>query len=77
MSLQNHLSELQRRHHALDREIDKERLHPAADTTKVAAMKRRKLVLKDEIAKLRQDAQDPALQDPIMRDSTMEEPTVH
>ena len=55
MSLQNHLSELERRHHSLDREIEKERLHPAADAAKVAEMKRRKLVLKDEIAKLRQD----------------------
>ena len=55
MSLQNHLSELERRHHSLDREIEKERLHPGADATKVAAMKRRKLILKDEIAKLRQE----------------------
>ena len=55
MSLQNHLSELERRHLSLDREIEKERLHPAADPTKVAELKRKKLVLKDEIAKLRQD----------------------
>ncbi len=55
MSLQNHLTELERRHHSLDREIEKERLHPAADEAKVAEMKRRKLILKDEIAKLRQD----------------------
>ena len=55
MSLQNHLSELERRHHSLDREIEKERLHPAADSGKVAEMKRKKLILKDEIAKLRQD----------------------
>ena len=54
MSLQNHLSELERRHHSLDREIEKERLHPAADAVKIAALKRRKLILKDEIAKLRQ-----------------------
>ncbi len=66
MSLQNHLSELQRRHHALDREIDKERLYPAADATKVAAMKRRKLVLKDEIAKLRLDAENPTVNDPTV-----------
>ena len=55
MSLQNHLSELERRHLSLDREIEKERLHPAADPAKVAELKRKKLVLKDEIAKLRQD----------------------
>ena len=55
MSLQNHLSQLERRHHALDREIAKEQLHPAADEAKVAELKRRKLMLKDEIAKLRRD----------------------
>ena len=53
MSLQNHLSELERRHHALDREIAKEQLHPAADEARMAELKRRKLLLKDEIVKLR------------------------
>ncbi len=53
MSLQNHLSELERRHHALDREIAREQLHPASDAAKMAELKRRKLLLKDEIAKLR------------------------
>ena len=53
MSLQNHLSELERRHHALDREIAREQLHPAADESKMAELKRRKLLLKDEIVKLR------------------------
>ena len=55
MSLQNHLTELERRHGNLDREIAKERVHPAADEVKVAELKRRKLVLKDEIAKLRSE----------------------
>ena len=55
MSRQNHLSELERRHHSLDQEIRKERLHPGANAAKVAEMKRRKLILKDEIGKLRQE----------------------
>ena len=55
MSLQNHLSELERRHHALDREIAREQLHPAADEAHMAELKRRKLSLKDEIVKLRSD----------------------
>ena len=55
MSLQNHLSELERRHHALDREITKEQLHPSSDEAKMAELKRRKLLLKDEIVKLRGD----------------------
>lgn len=55
MSLQNHLLELERRHSALEREIQKELLHPGSDESKVAEMKRRKLHLKDEITKLRGD----------------------
>ena len=55
MSLQNHLSELERRHGNLERQIAKERIHPAADGVKVAELKRRKLVLKDEIVKLRHE----------------------
>jgi hypothetical protein len=57
MSLQSHLAELERRHMALEKEIEKEELHPAADELKVHELKRRKLVLKDEIAKLRQSAE--------------------
>lgn len=55
MSLQNHLTELERRHTALEREIEKEMVHPGSDETKVSELKRRKLHLKDEIAKLRGD----------------------
>lgn len=55
MSLENHLSELERRHHALDREIAREQLHPSADEARMAELKRRKLLLKDEITKLRGD----------------------
>lgn len=54
MSLQTHLAELERRHMALQREIEKEELHPAVDELKLHELKRRKLLLKDEIAKLRQ-----------------------
>jgi hypothetical protein len=56
MSLQSHLAELERRHMALQREIEKEELHPAVDELRVHELKRRKLQLKDEIAKLKQDA---------------------
>ena len=55
MSLQNHLTELERRHNALAREIEKEMVHPGSDETKVTELKRRKLHLKDEITKLRGD----------------------
>ncbi len=56
MSLQNHLTELERRHSALEREINQEQVHPAADEARVAELKRRKLSLKDEIVKLRSEA---------------------
>lgn len=56
MSLQNHLNELERRHGNLEREIAQERIHPGTDGVKVAELKRRKLVLKDEITKLRSEA---------------------
>jgi hypothetical protein len=55
MSLHSHLTELERRHEALDREIEKEWGHPAADEMRLAELKRRKLQLKDEIAKLKTD----------------------
>jgi hypothetical protein len=53
MPLQNHLTELERRHQALEREIQDAMTHPSTDSLKVAELKRRKLQLKDEIAKLK------------------------
>jgi hypothetical protein len=55
MSLQRHLAELERRHMSLQREIEKVELHPSVDELKLHELKRRKLLLKDEIAKLRHD----------------------
>ncbi len=55
MSVQSHLQELQRRHAALESEIHRELTCAAADPLKVAEMKRRKLVLKDQISRLRGD----------------------
>ena len=56
MSTQAHLAELERRHRALEEEINEALAHPSADDLKIAELKRRKLQLKDEIARLRQDA---------------------
>lgn len=53
MSIESHLTELERRHQALEREIEAERIHPGSDSLKLAELKRKKLLLKDEIAKLR------------------------
>jgi hypothetical protein len=56
MAIQAHLAELERRHQALEDEINDALAHPSADDLKVAELKRRKLQLKDEITRLRQDA---------------------
>ena len=56
MAIQAHLAELERRHQALEEEINEALAHPSADDLKVTELKRRKLQLKDEITRLRQDA---------------------
>jgi hypothetical protein len=52
--MHTHLAALERRHRALKREICAELLHPSWDDLKLAELKRRKLLVKDEIACLRQ-----------------------
>ena len=53
MSLASHLDELKRKHGDIEREIDEAMLHPSVDDLEIANLKRRKLAIKDEIAKLR------------------------
>ena len=52
MTMQSHLAELEKRHQALEREIEDALAHPSTDNLAVTELKRRKLVLKDEIAKI-------------------------
>ena len=54
MSLQGHIIELQRRHEALKKEIEKEQLHSKADGLKILELKRKKLLIKDELTKLQE-----------------------
>ena len=56
MGMQSHLAELERRHQALEEEINDALAHPSTDDLRIAELKRRKLQVKDEIARLRQDA---------------------
>jgi hypothetical protein len=56
MSIQSHLAELERRHRALEEEIAEALAHPSTDDLKIAELKRRKLQVKDELARLRQEA---------------------
>ena len=46
-----HLAELERRHRALEVEIAEARAHPWIDNLEIIQLKRRKLLLKDEIAR--------------------------
>jgi hypothetical protein len=52
MSREAHLVELERRHRALEREIVKAHAHPSIDNLQIVELKRRKLLVKDEIARL-------------------------
>lgn len=53
MAMETHLAELERRHQALEREIEQALQRPGIDTLTLTEMKRKKLVLKDEIARLK------------------------
>ncbi len=52
MSMQEHLVELKARHRALEMEIADAIAHPSTDDAKIAELKRRKLQVKDEIARM-------------------------
>lgn len=53
MSMQSHLAELEKKHQALDEEINECLTHPAVDDLKIVELKRKKLQVKDEIERLR------------------------
>jgi len=53
MSMQTNLAELEQKHRALEDELNEARAHPSTDDFTLAELKRRKLHLKDEIARLR------------------------
>ncbi|WP_298280872.1 DUF465 domain-containing protein [uncultured Bradyrhizobium sp.] len=53
MTIQAHLAELERKHRALDDELAEAMMHPSTDDLKIAELKRRKLLVKDEIQRLR------------------------
>jgi hypothetical protein len=55
MSRAAHLVELERRHRALEAELVEARAHPSIDNLEIVELKRRKLLVKDEIARLQLD----------------------
>ena len=52
MNVQAHLSELTSKHQVLENKIKKANLHPSIDDLEINELKRQKLLIKDEIAKL-------------------------
>jgi hypothetical protein len=56
MAIESQLAELEQRHQALEQEIAEALTHPSVDDLQIAELKRKKLHVKDEIARLRQDA---------------------
>ena len=55
MTIKADLAELERRHKAIENEIAEALAHSSTDDLKIAELKRRKLLLKDEIERLRHD----------------------
>lgn len=53
MALQAHLVELERKHRVLENELHEALLHPSTDDLRIAELKRRKLMVKDEIERLK------------------------
>ena len=55
MAIESHLAELEKRHEALEQQISEALTHPSTDDLQLLELKRRKLYVKDEITRLRQD----------------------
>jgi hypothetical protein len=58
MAIQAHLVELERKHRVLEGELHEALMHLSTDDLRIVELKRRKLLLKDEIEKLRQSVSE-------------------
>ena len=56
MAIESHLAELEKRHEALEQQLTEALSHPSTDDFQLLELKRKKLYVKDEIARLRQEA---------------------
>jgi hypothetical protein len=56
MTTEGHIAALERRHQQLDRDIETEMGHISHDDLLVAALKRKKLEVKDELTRLHSSA---------------------
>ncbi len=52
MSLSSHLSELKKKHQLLDTQVEEAQRSPSIDGLQIAALKKQKLKLKEEIERL-------------------------
>jgi hypothetical protein len=56
MAIQAHLVELERKHKSLESELHEALIHVSTDDLQIAELKRRKLMVKDQIERLRHAA---------------------
>jgi hypothetical protein len=56
MAIQAHLVELERKHKTLENELHDALIHVSTDDLQIVELKRRKLMVKDQIERLRQAA---------------------
>ncbi len=53
MAVSAHLAELSERHRMLEKKIEEALMHPSVDTLEISQLKREKLKLKDQMARLK------------------------
>jgi hypothetical protein len=58
MALQAHLVELERKHKVLESELHEALVHLSTDDLRIVELKRRKLILRDQIARLKSETSD-------------------
>jgi hypothetical protein len=58
MAIQAHLVELERKHKLLETELHEALLHLSTDDLEIVELKRRKLMVKDQIERLRHTAEE-------------------
>jgi len=58
MAIQAHLVELERKHKVLENELHDALVHLSTDDLRIVELKRRKLMVKDEIQRIRHSTSD-------------------
>lgn len=56
MTMSSHIEELRRKHHTLSEKVDQDQRQPGSDPLEIAALKKEKLRLKEEISRLSETA---------------------